>query len=137
MATLQSPALPVARLHGFHARATCRTADSQVGWHYIAPGKPTQNAFVENFNGRLRDEFLNETLFTALTQARCALEERRCDYNNIRPHSRISWLAPAVYAAQFSPQRAHGAAQLDGSAPWPVALPVHDVSNRQTTATSG
>ena len=137
MATLQSPALPVARLHGFHARATCRTADSQVGWHYIAPGKPTQNAFVESFNGRLRDEFLNETLFTSLTQARCALEEWRRDYNNIRLHSRIGWLAPAVYAAQFSPQRAHGAAQLDGSAPWPVALPVHDVSNRQTTATSG
>jgi hypothetical protein len=43
---------------------------TQVGWHYIAPGKPTQNAFVESFNGRLRDEFLNETLFTSLMQAR-------------------------------------------------------------------
>ena len=38
---------------------------TQVGWHYIAPGKPMQNAFVESFNGRLRDEFLNETLFTS------------------------------------------------------------------------
>ena len=43
---------------------------TQVGWHYIAPGKPMQNAFVESFNGRLRDEFLNETLFTSLMQAR-------------------------------------------------------------------
>ena len=41
--------------------------DSRVEWHYIAPGKPQQNAFVESFNGRLRDELLNETLFTSLT----------------------------------------------------------------------
>ena len=44
-----------------------------VGWHYIAPGKPQQNAFVESFNGRLRDELLNETLFTSLAQARRVL----------------------------------------------------------------
>src|SRR3984885_1661709 len=44
--------------------------DRQVGWHYIAPGKPQQNAFAESFNGRLRDEWLNETLFTSLAQAR-------------------------------------------------------------------
>jgi putative transposase len=48
------------------------TDESKVGWHYIAPGKPMQNAFVESFNGRLRDEFLNETLFTSLPQARLA-----------------------------------------------------------------
>ena len=113
------------------------TTDNQVGWHYIAPGKPTQNAFVESFNGRLRDEFLNETLFTSLMHARFALEDWRRDYNNVRPHSRIGWLAPAVYAAQFSPQRDQGAALLDGSAPWPVAMPVHDVSNRQTPAATG
>jgi putative transposase len=45
---------------------------TRVGWHYIAPGKPMQNAFIESFNGRLRDEFLNETLFTSLIQARLA-----------------------------------------------------------------
>ena len=47
--------------------------DRGVGWHYIAPGKPQQNAFVESFNGRLRDECLNETLFTSLRQARAVL----------------------------------------------------------------
>ena len=47
---------------------------TRVDWHYIAPGKPMQNAFIESFNGRLRDEFLNETLFTSLAQARAALE---------------------------------------------------------------
>ena len=54
---------------------------TKVGWHYIAPGKPMQNAFVESFNGRLRDEFLNQTLFTSLMQARLALEDWRRDYN--------------------------------------------------------
>ena len=56
-----------------------------------------QNAFIESFNGRLRDEFLNETLFTSLAQARIALEEWRRDYNTVRPHSRIGWLTPAAY----------------------------------------
>lgn len=110
---------------------------AKVGWHYIAPGKPMQNAFVESFNGRLRDEFLNETLFTSLLQARLALEEWRRDYNTVRPHSRIGWLAPAVYAARFSPQRDQGAALFDGSAPLPVALPVHDVGNRQALVATG
>jgi transposase InsO family protein len=50
---------------------------AKVDWHYIDPGKPVQNTFVESFNGRLRDEFLNETLFTSLMQARQALEEWR------------------------------------------------------------
>ena len=44
-----------------------------IGWHYIAPGKPAQNAFIESFNGRLRDECLNEMLFTSLVQARAVL----------------------------------------------------------------
>ena len=72
------------------------TADTKVDWHYIDPGKPVQNAFIESFNGRLRDEFLNETLFTSLMQARLALEEWRRDYNTVRPHSRIGWLTPAA-----------------------------------------
>lgn len=109
-----------------------------VDWHYIAPGKPVQNAFIESFNGKLRDEFLNETLFTSLIQARFDLEEWRRDYNSVRPHSRIGWLTPAAYAAQFSPQRDRVAALLDGSAPRPVAPPVQfDDSNRQTLVATG
>jgi len=112
--------------------------DSHVGWHYIAPGKPTQNAFVESFNGRLRDEFLNETQFRSLAHARVTLEEWRRDYNHSRPHSRIGWLTPADYAAQFLPQRDRGAASLDGSAPRPVALSVQvEEFNRQTLAAAG
>jgi putative transposase len=60
---------------------------SRVEWHYIAPGKPMQNAFIESFNGRLRDELLNETLFTSLAQARVGLGCWRADYNDARPHS--------------------------------------------------
>jgi putative transposase len=76
---------------------------SHVDWHYIAPGKPTQNAFAESFNGRLRDELLNETLFRSLPHARIALEAWRDDYNADRPHSRLGWLTPAGYAATFTP----------------------------------
>ncbi len=47
--------------------------ETQIEWHYIAPGKPTQNAFIESFNGRLRDELLNETLFRSLAHARAVL----------------------------------------------------------------
>jgi Integrase core domain len=68
---------------------------------------------------------------------RVALEEWRRDYNTVRPHSRIGWLAPAVYAVTFLPQTGQGAALIDGSAPWPAALPVHDVSNRQTLVATG
>ncbi len=95
-----------------------------------------QNAFIESFNGRLRDEFLNETLFTSLMQARLALEEWRRDYNTVRPHSGIGWLTPADYAATFSPQQGQGASRFDGSAPWPVA-PIINELNRQTPRASG
>ncbi len=54
-----------------HRNAILRWADeTRVDWHYIAPGKPIQNAFIESFNGRLRDELLNETLFSSLAHAR-------------------------------------------------------------------
>jgi putative transposase len=113
------------------------TSKASVNWHYIDPGKPVQNAFIESFNGRLRDEFLNETLFTSLMQARQALEEWRCDYNMVRPHSRIGWLAPAMYAATFPSPLGQGAALRNGSAPWPVAETEYDARNRQTLATTG
>ncbi len=73
--------------------------ETGVGWHYIAPGKPQQNGFVESFNGRLRDELLNETLFRSLPDARAVLEAWRRDYNEERPHSKLGWLTPRAYAA--------------------------------------
>jgi putative transposase len=67
----------------------------KVGWHYIAPGKPTQNAFVESFNGKLRDECLNETLFSSVHQARAVLANWQKDYNDVRPHSALGGRTPA------------------------------------------
>jgi putative transposase len=61
-----------------------------VEWHYIAPGKPMQNGFVESFNGRFRDECLNEHLFDTLKQAREIIEKWRNDYNTNRPHSSLN-----------------------------------------------
>jgi putative transposase len=110
--------------------------ETNVGWHYIAPGKPMQNAFVESFNGRLRDEFLNETLFSSLAQAWFALEQWRRDYNTVRPHSRIGWLTPAVHAAQFGPQCAKPL-RIQGSAAWPIAPTVQMEINRQTQVATG
>ena len=90
-----------------------------VDWHYIAPGKPTQNAFIESFNGRLRDELLNETLFVSLAHARCALAAWKLDYNTVRPHSAIGNLPPAVYAKLGDPAMQRG---LTGSNDEPTQL---------------
>lgn len=84
--------------------------DNDINWHYIAPGKPTQNAFVESFNGRLRDECLNESLFGNLAEARHIIENWRIDYNTQRPHTSLGGLAPAVYARQ---NRNHRPASLE------------------------
>jgi putative transposase len=73
---------------------------SGVDWHYIAPGKPTQNAFAESFIGRLRDECLNETLFASLQHARAVLEVWRLDYNGVRPHSALANRTPNEFRAQ-------------------------------------
>ena len=76
--------------------------DMNVNWHFIAPGKPMQNGFVESFNGRMRDELLNETLFFDLVHARQAISEWTADYNLQRPHSSLGYLTPAAFAANFT-----------------------------------
>jgi putative transposase len=79
----------------FTSNAILNFADHRkVDWHYSAPGKPTQNAFIESFNGRLRDELLNETLFPSLNHARATLAVWRKDYNTERPRSRLGWQTP-------------------------------------------
>ncbi len=68
--------------------------EREVEWHDTAPGKPTQNALIERFKGRLRDECLNETLFTSMAQARVVLATWRQDDRTIRPHSRLGVARP-------------------------------------------
>ena len=80
----------------FTSRAILKWAgDNDVDWHYIDPGKPQQNAFIESFNGSLRDELLNEELFDTLDDARRKLALWRYDYNHVRPHSSLSNKTPA------------------------------------------
>jgi putative transposase len=76
--------------------------ETGIDWHFIAPGKPIQNAFVESFNGRMRDELLNETLFLDLDDARSKIAKWVADYNGERPHSSLKYLTPAAYAATFT-----------------------------------
>jgi len=75
--------------------------DHQVEWHYIAPGKPMQNGYIESFNGRMRDELLNETLFLDLDQARQFIDAWVADYNTARPHSSLGYKTPVAYADQL------------------------------------
>ncbi|MGB3317331.1 MAG: IS3 family transposase [Albidovulum sp.] len=71
-----------------------------VDWHYIAPGKPMQNGFVESFNGRFRDELLNETLFSSLADARDRIRDWQHDYNHHRPHSGLGNIPPVEFLAK-------------------------------------
>jgi putative transposase len=71
-----------------------------IEWHYIAPGKPMQNAFIESFNGRLRDECLNEHLFHGLRDARRIIDTWRADYNSARPHTSLGGLTPTEFATR-------------------------------------
>jgi putative transposase len=114
--------------------------ETRVEWHYIAPGKPMQNGFIESFNGRLRDEKLNETLFTTLHQVRVELSQWRNDYNHHRPHSGLGWLTPSEFARTATPVQAMamGAAYSAGSAPMAIAQPAQQgIFNRQSELKTG
>jgi putative transposase len=76
--------------------------DHRVEWHYIAPGKPMQNGYIESFNGRMRDELLNESLFFGLDHARGAIAEWKEDFNTARPHSSLGYQTPAAFAGTLA-----------------------------------
>lgn len=83
----------------FRGRALAAWSEERgVRLEFIQPGKPVQNAYVESFNGRLRDECLNANWFTSLHDARRKIEEWRQDYNQERPHSSLGYLSPAAFA---------------------------------------
>src|ERR1700685_1649821 len=76
--------------------------DHGVDWHYIAPGRPMQNGHIESFNGRMRDELLNESLFIDLDQVRQLVGAWVSDYNTARPHSSLGYKTPAAYAGTLT-----------------------------------
>jgi len=85
-----------------------------VELHFITPGKPTENAFIESFHGKFRDECLNENWFLTLPEAREKIEMWRRDYNQVRPHSSLGYQTPQEFAAK--------AAGRGASPPTPLAF---------------
>ncbi|AUC56478.1 MULTISPECIES: IS3 family transposase [Rhodobacterales] len=108
----------------FTSRAILKWADqNDVPWHYIDPGKPQQNAFIESFNGSLRDELLNEEIFDTLNDARRKLALWRYDYNAVRPHSSLGNQTPL--------QARRALEQFEGSAPGALAqTETHDYQDQ-------
>jgi putative transposase len=78
------------------------TTENDIEWHYIAPGKPMQNGYMESFNGKLRDECLNEHVFSSLAEARRLIETWRIDYNEVRPHSSLGYQTPEEFALAWT-----------------------------------
>jgi putative transposase len=93
----------------FHSRALDAWAyQHQVHLQFIRPGKPVENAFIESFNGRLRDECLNQHWFLSLPDARRTIEAWRISYNTARPHRGLAGCTPLQFAEnlqQEQPQR--------------------------------
>ncbi len=84
----------------FVSKALDRWAyENGVRLDFSRPGKPTDNAFIESFNGRLRDECLNVHWFLSLADARGKIEAWRQHYNASRPHTSLGWMTPSEYAA--------------------------------------
>jgi putative transposase len=91
----------------FRGRALAAWSEERgVRLEFIQPGKPVQNAYIESFNGRLRDECLNANWFTSLSDARRKIETWRQDYNEQRPHSSLNYLPPADFARIATEMRA-------------------------------
>jgi putative transposase len=76
--------------------------ETGIAWHYIAPGKPQENGFVESFNGKLQDECLNEDMSDSLAQARKMLGRWRHGHNRHRPHSLLGGRLPAALRHSFT-----------------------------------
>jgi len=98
--------------------------EHRVELHFIEPGKPTQNAYIESFNGEFRDECLNENWFLTLQEVREKIEAWRRDYNQARPHSALGYQTPEEFAAR-------GAALRSPTAPF--ELHRREEQNQKTT----
>lgn len=76
------------------------THASGIEWGFIEPGKPVQNCYIESFNGKIRDECLNENWFGTVAEAETVIEIWRNDYNQCRPHSSLNGMAPEIFARE-------------------------------------
>ena len=96
-----------------------------VALHFIEPGKPVQNALIESFNGKFRDECLNQNWFVSLNDARRIIETWRVDYNTVRPHSSLGYRTPAEFAAEIGGEKGcgkdGGSATLENASRFPLS----------------
>src|SRR5574340_982258 len=108
----------------FLSRAVDQWAYEQgLNWHTIQPGRPMENGYVESFNGRFRDECLNENWFTDLPDARISIEQWRQDYNQRRPHSSLQYQTPMEFAAKAATFSKDGVRGGGGAEPAPAPPP--------------
>ena len=115
--------------------AVLRWAIDRVAWHYIQPGKPVHNAFIESFNRKLRDACLNEHVFLSLGEAREIITAWRHDYNHVRPHSSLGARTPREFADQ---QGVGPLEQVWGSADHPLLnRPVRGFTSTDSTYNCG
>jgi len=103
-----------------------RSAAQHIAWHYIQPGKPMQNAFIESFSSKLHDECLNEHLFMSLAEARAIIGGVATLLQLVSAHSSLRALTPNQYANR---QGDGSLEQVWGSATRPLALPPHQGQN--------
>ena len=94
---------------------------NQVALHFIERGKPTQNALIESFNGKFRDECLNQNWFVDLGHARAVIEAWRVDYNTVRPHSSLAYRTPEEFAEANGCGKDSGFATLDPASGDPLS----------------
>lgn len=107
-------------------------------WHYIAPGKPMQNGFVESFNGRMRDVQFNEARFRNLSHARIVISAWATDYNKKRSHSALEYQALVVDARTLTNPNALTPAQAERSARRAIAQPApNGVNHNRAQVTAG
>ncbi len=107
----------------------CRRVDQWAYWngvrlHFIDPGKPTQNAFIESFNGKFRDECLNQNWFFDLVDARRIIRAWKEDYNTVRPHSSLGYRTPEEFAREAAGKKAVEKTLADASLEIPSGFPL-------------
>ena len=76
--------------------------DNKVKLHFITPGSPMENGYIESFHGKFREECLNQHWFLKLDDARETIEDWRIDYNQVRPHSALGYLTPEEFAMGYA-----------------------------------
>ena len=121
----------------FVSRAVDQWAyEQELGWHTIQPGRPMENGYVESFNGRFRDECLNENWFTDLADARAKIALWKQDYNQTRPHSALGYRTPEEFAKSATARNCGkdaGYARLENAARFPLS---HSLDGDEKMVTS-